>query len=97
MGSRDDFMREKLNEFYKGSVPDYIVDAGKTHLTVRLQDGLFTERDYVITICSLHEYLNSVNDREEKDQLAAIKGDPQFIYNLAMECLRWFRFINPEQ
>ncbi len=97
MESRAEFMRHKLQEFYNGSVPDYIVDAGKTHLTIRVKDNLFVERDYVITTCALHEYLNSETEGPEGENLAGITGNPHFIYHLALECLRWFRFINPEE
>jgi hypothetical protein len=97
MESRAEFIRRRLNEFYNGSVPDYIVDAGKTHITVRVKDNLFVEREYVITTCALQEYLNSESDCQGDENLAGITGDPHFIYNLALECLRWFRFINHEE
>ncbi len=97
MESKSDFIKRKLKEFYNGSVPSYIIDAGKTHLTIRVKEGLFAERDYVVTICSVQEYFSFESEEKAEEELAGIKGDPQFIYNLAMECFRWFRFISPEE
>lgn len=94
MESRREYIKKKLNEFFKGNIPDYIVDAGKTHITIRVKDDIMYERDYVVTICSVHEYFTSEG---EGDDLAGIKGDPQFVYNLALTCLRWFKFISPEE
>ncbi|MCX8069167.1 MAG: hypothetical protein N2738_01550 [Thermodesulfovibrionales bacterium] len=96
MEKRAEFIRKKLLEFYKGSIPDYVVDAGKSHITIRIQETPYLSRDYVVTICSVHEYFTSENDKDE-GELAGISGDPNFIYKLALECLRWFKFVSPEE
>ncbi|HIJ61035.1 MAG TPA: hypothetical protein HPP56_10575 [Nitrospirae bacterium] len=96
MESKAEFIRKKLLEFYKGSIPDYVVNAGKSHITIRQQETPFTSREYVVTICSVHEYFTSESDKDESE-LAGMTGEPNFIYKLALECLRWFKFISPEE
>ncbi|HMK44155.1 MAG TPA: hypothetical protein VK445_08470 [Dissulfurispiraceae bacterium] len=93
-----DRMRKKLLEFYSGDIPEYVVDGGKSHLTLRLADDLCNYRDYVITICHVHEFFQKrKKKREPYTLLGGYAGEEKYIRNVALECLRWFKFISPEE
>lgn len=91
-------MRKKLLEFYKNAIPDYVVDAGKSHITLRLTDDLCNYRDYVVTICHVHEFFANLKKRREPIiALGSYSGEEAYMRNIALECLRWFKFVSPEE
>lgn len=88
----------KLSEFYRDDIPEYVVDAGKSHMTLRLADDVCNYRDYVITICHVNAFFERRRKkREPVMQLGGYAGEELYIRNIALECLRWFKFISPEE
>ncbi len=93
-----DRMKKKLLDFYQNVVPDYVVDAGKSHITLRLVDDRCDYRDYVITICHVHEFFASrKKKREPMISLGGYTGEEAYLRTIALECLRWFKFVSPEE
>ncbi|HSW64742.1 MAG TPA: hypothetical protein VLH56_15740 [Dissulfurispiraceae bacterium] len=93
-----DRIRKKLLEFHQNAVPDYVVDAGKSHVTLRLADDLCNYRDYVVTICQVHEFFVRYNKKREPIMaLGGYVGEEAYMRNIALECLRWFKFVSPEE
>lgn len=93
-----DRMRKKLLEHYRNGIPEYVVDAGKSHITLRLADDLCNYRDYVITICHVHEFFERI--RKKRDPIIVLggyAGEEAYMRNIALECLRWFKFVSPEE
>ncbi|NLI29679.1 MAG: hypothetical protein GX423_06320 [Nitrospiraceae bacterium] len=91
-------IRKKLLEHYGNAVPEYVVDAGKSHITLRLADDLCNYRDYVITICHVHEFF--ARRRKKREPIIALggyAGEEEYMRNIALECLRWFKFVSPEE
>lgn len=91
-------IRRKLAQFYRNGVPEYVVDAGKSHITLRLADDLCNYRDFVITICHVHEFfLQRRKKRQPVMMLGGYSGEDAAIRTIALECLRWFKFVSPEE
>ncbi|KAF0179867.1 MAG: hypothetical protein FD164_1952 [Nitrospirae bacterium] len=93
-----DRMQKKLLEFYRNSIPDHVIDAGKSHITLRLTDDLCNYRDYVVTICDVHSFFANLKKRREPIvALGGYSGEEAYMRNIALECLRWFKFVSPEE
>jgi len=91
-------IHQKLLEHYRGHVPEYVVDAGKSYITLRFMDDFCNYRDYVITICHIHEFFLIRNKHSESMlSLGGYIGDDASLYPIAYECLQWFKFISPEE
>ncbi len=97
MHTMDEVIRQKLLEFYHGNIPAHVADASKDYITLRFRHELFGMRDYLIPICDVFEYFSSREEDQEEEKLGTLRGEHEFIYDTALECLRWFKFINPDE
>lgn len=88
---------DKLEEFYGWNVPHYILEAGKTFLTVRVSDWR-GEQDLRITPRDVVEYYHyqAGNITSGCRTLAGYTSDWRGVDGLAKECLEWFKFVNIE-
>ena len=88
---------DKLEEFYQGEVPEYILEAGKTFIKIRMSDWR-GEQDLRITVKDVVEYYR----KWARDiisgcrMIAGYAGDWRPIDRLAKECLEWFKVVNIE-
>jgi len=89
-------VHEKLNSFYGDDIPGYILDAGKTFITLHTGDECFGNRDVRITMDDVADYyLNqATNITSGCRTLAEVIGDWRFVDMMAGECLEWFKAIN---
>lgn len=93
----DEAIRQKLSEFYHGTIPEHVADASKDYITLRFRHELFGMREYLIPVCDVYEYFSSKEEPLDEEKLGTLRGDHEFIYRTALECLRWFKFINPDE
>ena len=91
-------VHEKLTTFYGQEIPGYILDAGKTFITMCAADGVFGERKVKITMEDVADYYltQTRNLTSGCRMLAGIVGDWRPIDMMATECLGWFKVINIE-
>ncbi len=88
---------DKLEEFYQGGVPEYVLEAGKIFITIRVsdfrgdQDLRITPRDVVEYYCKWAGNITS-----GCRVIAGYAGDWKPIDRLARECLGWFKVVNME-
>lgn len=95
MRQAPEYIKQKLLEFYKNNIPDYVVDAGKIYITFRVKEDAFSAaRDHVITICEVQGYFLAREEDREILKLGDITGDPSYLDKLAFECLEWVKFMS---
>jgi hypothetical protein len=89
-------MHEKLTAFYGGDIPGYILNAGKTFITLRAGSDVFGDRDVKITMDDVADYylIEAANITSGCRTLAGITGDWRPIDMMARECLEWFTAVN---
>jgi len=94
--SRIDYF-DKLDEFYQGDIPEYILEAGKTFIKIRVSDWR-GDQDLKVTVKDVVEYYRyeARNISSGCRTLAGYTGDWRPIDSLAKECLEWFKFVNIE-
>jgi len=87
---------EKLDEFYNGDIPQYIVSAGKSFITINCSGVLEDTIKNKITVADLIKYYY----KDARDILSGCRtlgkltSDWRGVDNLAKECLAWFKFVN---
>ena len=88
---------DKLGEFYQGDVPDYVLEAGKSFIKIRVSDWR-GEQDLKITPKDVVEYYCNWagNITSGCRVIAGYAGDWRPIDRLVKECLEWFLFVNIE-
>ncbi len=88
---------DKLGEFYGWDIPDYILQAGKSFIKIRVSDWR-AEQDLNITPKDVIEYYCkwSGNVTSGCRVIAGYAGDWRPVDRLVKECLEWFLFINIE-
>lgn len=86
---------DKLAEFYQGSPPDYILEASKSYIKIKVSDWR-GEQDLKITPRDVVEYYcyQADNIISGCRTLAGYTGDWRPVDRLAKECLEWFKFVN---
>jgi len=89
-------MRERLATFYGGDIPGYILNAGKTFITLRAGSDVFGDRDVKITMDDVADYylIEAANITSGCRTLAGITGDWRPIDMMTRECLEWFKAVN---
>ena len=91
----DETTRIALTELYGGQIPDYIISADKTQLTIRISD-FQGSRNLTITPKDVASYYAwQASNRSGLRSLAGHSGDWRQIDNLAYEALTWFTTIDP--
>jgi hypothetical protein len=93
--NKTDF-NEKLDEFYNGEIPQYIISAGRTFITIKCQDVLDNSLNNKITVAEIIRYYfkDARNISSGCRTLGSLTGDWRGVDNLAKECLEWFKFVN---
>ena len=88
---------DKLEEFYQGNVPEYILEAGKRFIKIRVSDWR-GEQDLRITLKDVVDYYYHWADNITSGcrVIAGYAGDWRPVDRLVKECLEWFKFINIE-
>ncbi len=88
---------DRLEEFYQGNVPEYVLEAGKNYIKVRVSDWR-GEQDLRITPKDVVDYYHNWagNIISGCRVIAGWAGDWRPIDILARESLGWFRFVNSE-
>ncbi len=88
---------DKLEEFYQGNVPEYILDADNSFIKIRVSDWR-GEQDLRITPKDVIEYCCrwAGNITSGCRVIAGYAGDWRPIDRLVKECLEWFLFVNIE-
>ena len=86
---------DKLEEFYQGNVPEYILDADNSFIKIRVSDWR-GEQDLRITPRNVVEYYYrwARNITSGCRVIAGYAGDWRPIDRLVKECLEWFLFVN---
>jgi hypothetical protein len=84
---------QELQEFYRGQVPDYILEAGRTYLIVQILDYQSSRR-LKITVNDFAAYRATSWGASGIRTLAGYSGDWRQIDNLADEVLGWFMHIS---
>lgn len=89
---------DKLDEFYQGDIPEYILKAGKTFIKIKVSDWR-GEQDLRVTLKNVvnYYYYGARNITSGCRTLAGYTSDWRPIDTLAKECLEWFKFINIEE
>ena len=90
-------VHERLAAFYGGDIPGYILDAGKTFITLGTGSNVFGDRNVKITMDDVADYyLNQAGDATYSGcrTLAGMAGDWRPIDMMARECLKWFKTVN---
>lgn len=84
-----------LEDFYNGDIPDYVKDAGKTYITIRISDW-DGSRALKISLNDVVTYYatQARNIWSGMRTLAGHSGDWRPIDALASEALEWFKCIN---
>ncbi len=88
---------DKLEEFYGWDIPDYVLQAGKSHIRIRVSDWRGDE-DLKITPKDVTEYYCkwAGNITSGCRVIAGYAGDWRPVARLAKECLEWFLLVNIE-
>ncbi len=88
---------DKLEEFYQGNVPEYILDADNSFIKIRVSDWR-GEQDLKITSKDVAEYYYrwARNITSGCRVIAGYAGDWRPIDRLVKECLEWFKLVNIE-
>ena len=88
---------DKLGEFYGWDIPDYILQAGKSFIKIRVSDWR-GEQDLRITPKDVAEYYCKWvgNITSGCRVIAGYAGDWRPIDRLVKECLVWFKVVNIE-
>lgn len=88
---------DKLRKFYVWDIPDYVLEAGKNFIKIRVSDWR-GEQDLRITPKDVTEYYCkwAGNITSGCRVIAGYAGDWRPVDRLAKECLEWFLFINIE-
>ena len=94
--SRIDYL-DKLVDFYQGDIPEYILEAGKGFIKIRLSDWR-GEQDLRVTPRDVVDYYYhwARNITSGCRVIAGYAGDWRSINRLAKECLEWFNLVNIE-
>lgn len=89
---------DQLEEFYNGEVPEYVVKAGKSFITIRISDWTEVSQDLKIRVEDVAEYYatQAPNIVSGCRTLAGFVSDWRPVDNLAKEALEWFKFVNVE-
>lgn len=88
---------EKLDRFYCGEIPDYVVKAHKSSITINLGGvyGVISPETKKITIKDICEYYAYENPKlSTMKSLAGHIGDHRQVSYLAEEILSWFKYVN---
>ena len=88
---------DKLEEFYQGNVPEYILEAGKRFIKIRVSDWR-GEQDLRITLKDVVDYYYhwARNITSGCRVIAGYAGDWRGVDRLVKECLEWFKLVNIE-
>ncbi len=88
---------DKLEEFYQGNAPEYILEASKSYIKIRVSDWR-GEQDLRITLKDVVEYYCKWADNITSGcrVITGYAGDWRPIDRLVKECLEWFLFVNIE-
>ena len=88
---------DKLKEFYGWDIADYVLEAGKSFIKIRVSDWR-GEQDLKITPKDVAEYYRKWADNITSGcrVIAGYAGDWRPIDKLAKECLEWFKLVNIE-
>ncbi len=89
---------DKLGEFYQEELPEYILDAGKSFIKIRVSDWQ-GDQDLIVTVEDVIEYYRyeAGNIISGCRVLAGYAGDWRAVDKLAKECLGWFKLLNIEE
>ena len=90
-------MQERLAAFYGGDIPGYILDAGKTFITLGTGSNVFGDRNVKITMDDVADYYRTQAGNATYSgcrTLAGMAGDWRPIDIMARECLEWFKAVN---
>jgi hypothetical protein len=90
-------MHERLTAFYGGDIPGYILNAGKTFITLGTGSNVFGDREVKITMDDVADYYRAqAGDATYSGcrTLAGMAGDWRPIDMMARECLEWFKAVN---
>jgi hypothetical protein len=88
---------EQLADFYGDNIPGYILDAGKTFITIlEGADWMGGPTVKKITLADVvkHYTADARNLTSGCRSLGPVVCDWRGVSNLAQECLLWFKFIN---
>ncbi len=88
---------DKLAKFYQQDTPEYILEAGKTFIKVRVSDWR-GDQDLRITPRDVVDYYRKWADNITSGcrVIAGYAGDWRPVDKLARECLGWFKLVNIE-
>lgn len=89
---------DKLDEFYGWDIPEYILEAGKSFIRIRVSDWQGNQ-DLTVTVKDVVEYYRyeAGNIISGCRTLAGYIGDWRPVDRLAKECLGWFKLVNIEE
>jgi len=87
-----------LDRFFNGEPPDWVLEAGKSFITVQVADDLFGSRSVKVRLEDVARYYRTEagNLLSGCRTLAGIIGDWRPIDHLANICLEWFKAVNVE-
>ena len=87
---------EQLQEFYSSEIPAYILNAGKSFITIKTSTVLNEPIKLKITIKDVIAYYRdwARNFSNGMREIAGHAGDWRCIDDLAKECLEWFKLVN---
>ena len=85
-----------LEQFYTSEIPEYVTNAGKTFITIRVSDWDDGSHSLKITIADVIKYYatDARNISSGIRTIAGHSGDWRPIDHLAEEALEWFKYIN---
>ena len=86
----------RLEEFYNGEVPGYVIDASKGYIVIRTGSEWEGASDHKITMDDVARYYatDARNLLSGCRSLGGVHGDWRNIDALASECLAWFKLAN---
>jgi len=89
---------DKLAEFYQQDTPEYVLDAGKSYIKIKVSDWR-GDQDLRITIKDVVKYYCkwTGNIISGCRVIAGYAGDWRPIDRLAKECFDWFKLVNIEE
>lgn len=87
----------KLEEFYGWDIPDYVLEAGKSFIRIRVSDWR-GKQDLRITLKDVVDYYYhwAGNITSGCRVIAGYAGDWRPVDRLVKECLEWFKLVNIE-
>ncbi len=93
----EEVILSKLEAFYDYNVPEYVLSAGKSYLTINFShewDDSIQTREVSMEDVARYYADEADNISSDTRTLAGFSGEWRHIDNLAKEALEWFKYID---